>query len=416
MGTTKSSLPSLYIHMTLRGGSATAAKIGLSAPASIDSSKTNSSSSSSTSSSSEQKEEKKSSDPPRISPIPIRRQSNPYIAHYYNMQRSYPPNPYNLNSPTLPNMMHPNMMHPHPQTLHRHHSAPPTSAHVSQSFAPPTLVQQTSNPNNSHIAMSYNPYNAYSHFPHVPNYAYPQHSHSSSNLLNGKKGKINFRKKKSQSAPKRRLYSSKKEESEKEEKQQQQNNDDDNAQNVVAGGYGMRQRRNPNNNNANVQNVQVRAVANANNNNAQPNNVFNNVNNRRRIVQNREGWFMRMFRILNINVLIRLGIFMWLFAPNLGGYRFAILCCIGVFYYLHQIGVIGFLYVWLFGNEQRNVANDPVHRDPNAANAEENNDEIVLPPATPLGRVQLLQRFLIGFCFSLWPTWDHRTVYPPIAQ
>merc|ERR1712228_798572 len=149
--TTKSSLPSLYIHMTLRGGSATAAKIGLSAQTSIDSSKTNSSSSSSTSSSSEQKEEKKSSDPPRISPIPIRRQSNPYIAHYYNMQRSYPPNPYNLNSPTLPNMMHPNMMHPHPQTLHRHHSAPPTSAHVSQSFAPPTLVQQTSNPNNSHI-------------------------------------------------------------------------------------------------------------------------------------------------------------------------------------------------------------------------------------------------------------------------
>eukprot|EP01084_Bolivina_argentea_P048666 89627_1 len=100
---------------------------------------------------------------------------------------------------------------------------------------------------------------------------------------------------------------------------------------------------------------------------------------------------------------------MWLFGPNLGTYRFTILCIAGGFYYLYQIGILQRIFGrFMRGNRNRN---EPRHRDPNANNNDESNDNN-MEPLLPLSYVQLLQRFLIGIVFSVWPTWDHRNVYP----
>ena len=91
----------------------------------------------------------------------------------------------------------------------------------------------------------------------------------------------------------------------------------------------------------------------------------------------------------------------------MGTYRFTILCVIGGLYYLHQVGILPGIIGRFMGN--RNRRNEPQHRDPNA---DESNDDRNRPPPPPLTYVQLLQRFLIGIFASLWPTWDHRNLYP----
>ena len=81
-----------------------------------------------------------------------------------------------------------------------------------------------------------------------------------------------------------------------------------------------------------------------------------------------------------------------------------VLVAVGL-YYMQQIGLLGYL----FGNIQfgrGNQNNEPRHRDPNAP---ENTEQV---PPEPLSYVELIQRALIGFALSLWPTWDHRQMYP----
>ena len=46
------------------------------------------------------------------------------------------------------------------------------------------------------------------------------------------------------------------------------------------------------------------------------NNVFVDNVNRVNIAPQRDGFLVRLFRPLNVNVLIRLAIFMWLFGPS----------------------------------------------------------------------------------------------------
>lgn len=119
------------------------------------------------------------------------------------------------------------------------------------------------------------------------------------------------------------------------------------------------------------------------------------------------GFLFWLIGALNVNILIRMGMFMWFFGSHLNSYRYYGVCVAITLYYLHQIGFLRYM----MGNRQlwgrRNV-NEPQHRDPNAA---ENADEVV-PPPRPLSYVELIQRGLIGFALSLWPTWDHRQMYP----
>eukprot|EP01084_Bolivina_argentea_P048927 90057_1 len=100
---------------------------------------------------------------------------------------------------------------------------------------------------------------------------------------------------------------------------------------------------------------------------------------------------------------------MWLFAPNLATSKFTALCVIGGIYYLHAIGLLGRIFGLFRRRRNNNNNNEPQHRDPNAAD-----DPPVTAPQSPLTYIQLLQRFLIGIFASLWPTWDHRNLYPPI--
>ena len=80
----------------------------------------------------------------------------------------------------------------------------------------------------------------------------------------------------------------------------------------------------------------------------------------------------------------------------------------GWLYYFHQVGLLARILNRFNGN--RNRRNEVRHRDPNAPQ-QSNADR---PPSPPLTYVQLLQRFLIGIVASLWPTWDHRNMYPAV--
>jgi len=114
---------------------------------------------------------------------------------------------------------------------------------------------------------------------------------------------------------------------------------------------------------------------------------------------------------LNVNILIRLGLFMWFIGSNLSTYRYAMVCGVVAIYYLHQIGLLRYLFgniPFAIGARNANANNAPQHRDPNAS---ESGHEEVAPPQ-PLSYVELIQRALVGFALSLWPTWDHRQMYP----
>ena len=80
---------------------------------------------------------------------------------------------------------------------------------------------------------------------------------------------------------------------------------------------------------------------------------------------------------------------------------------------MHQIGILPRILA-RFGGNRNNQNNEPQHRDPNADDDESDNRNI--PPPAPLTYAQLLQRFLFGIFASLWPTWDHRNLYPPVGQ
>ena len=110
------------------------------------------------------------------------------------------------------------------------------------------------------------------------------------------------------------------------EQENEVKDDQDEKENNPIDNFGIRQRRvgnngnnNDNNNNMNGGNNvnQVNQDMNNNNNiNNNNNNVFaNNAINRANIAV-RETFFRRLFRLLNVNVLIRLGICMWLFGPS----------------------------------------------------------------------------------------------------
>merc|ERR1719295_1105969 len=135
----------------------------------------------------------------------------------------------------------------------------------------------------------------------------------------------------------------------------------------------------------------------------------NDADNEADIDQN-PGFLVWLIGAMNINILIRLGMFMWFIGSNLSTYRYAMVMGVVVVYYLQQIGFLRYL----FGNIQfgrGEPRNEPRHRDPNAPN----NEEAPTPPQ-PLSYVELIQRALVGFAFSLWPTWDHRQMYPALRE
>ena len=91
------------------------------------------------------------------------------------------------------------------------------------------------------------------------------------------------------------------------------------------------------------------------------------------------------------------------------------LCIAGGIYYLYQVGLLGRIFGrFIHRNNNNNQNNEPQHRNPNAPDSNEN--EPPPPPPIPLSFIQLLQRFLIGVFASLWPTWDHRNLYPAVPQ
>ena len=93
-------------------------------------------------------------------------------------------------------------------------------------------------------------------------------------------------------------------------------------------------------------------------------------------------------------------------------YRYYAVCVAVAVYYLHQIGLLKYLFGnfrWGAGGEVVAANNEPRHRDPNAQEQTENEEPA---PPQPLSFVELIQRGLIGFALSLWPTWDHRQMYP----
>eukprot|EP00484_Ammonia_sp_Unknown_P024583 CAMPEP_0197029076 /NCGR_PEP_ID=MMETSP1384-20130603/8604_1 /TAXON_ID=29189 /ORGANISM="Ammonia sp." /LENGTH=551 /DNA_ID=CAMNT_0042458179 /DNA_START=22 /DNA_END=1680 /DNA_ORIENTATION=+ len=458
------SMQCMYIHMTLRGGSETALKIGL------------------MSKPEPQSEQTQPEMPPQPQPQPQPAEEEKYDTANTNAKDSEPPHTASTDtatssaSPSMPRTIprqlsdplpaYPTYPHPPPPpyAYHPHHPYPPaypppapyayhpdgaphyfshsmpdlmagahlyrqrsapspstssSSANRSRAFAPPTLVQQTSNSNLHRSAAPpppspyHHPYYAYPTPPAYPGYPphgyapppphhhhpaaphYPYFSHSTSDLLRARDPR---KKNKSKRDGKRKVERI----DEKENGEENQNNVGrvDNLANIAADG--LRRRGGRNNDGDNNNNNRQPAVE-ANNVN---NNVFandNNANDRNRA--QRESFFARLFRVLNVNILIRLGIFMWLFAPNLGTYRFTMLCIAGGLYYLHQVGILGGLFGRFGANRNQN---EPQHRDPNAPDS---GDRERAPPPR-LSYVQLLQRFLIGIVASLWPTWDHRNLYP----
>jgi len=122
----------------------------------------------------------------------------------------------------------------------------------------------------------------------------------------------------------------------------------------------------------------------------------------------------RLLRALNVNVIIRMGIFMWLFAPNLGTYRMAAVCVVGAIYYLHHVGLLHFMFARFFRRGGAGARNNEVrHRNPNG---DENAQEAEATPPPALSKVDLMKRFLVGLFASLWPTFDHRNLYPAPVQ
>ena len=86
-------------------------------------------------------------------------------------------------------------------------------------------------------------------------------------------------------------------------------------------------------------------------------------------------------------------------------------CVVAGVYYLQHVGLLGFVFARFRrggGAAQNNVVR---HRNPDGN--EEEKEEAPPPPPT-LSKVELMQRFLVGICASLWPTWDHRNLYPPV--
>eukprot|EP01083_Nonionella_stella_P165054 548129_1 len=431
---TTNTMSTMYIHMTLRGGSNTATKIGLTAtidtvpmddaPSKSDSKQTNDATSSPQEHTEVQKEEEKKQPQPATSSAPIpphippqfTQLKPPHYPHYPPYHHPYyppPPDPYYL-SRSMPDLMH-------PAYVQRTQSVPSNNK-PSHPFHPPTLVQQTSN--TQQYPQQYQPQypQQYPHYPpppfahHYPPYGamppppphhyhppfapFPPHSQSMSDLnALREQGAPNWRN--------QTFIPSKIDEKEEKKEANRPNNN--------GSSYGLRRRRVANG--ANAPNNAVNEDDNANV--AEANNVVNennaNANNNENALRDR--WFVRLFRALNINVLIRLGIFMWFFGPNLGKSRFTILCMIGTLYYLHQVGLLQRLFGFLFVGRNRND-NEPRHRDP-LNDDRENNDSVppVPIPLPTLSYVQLLQRFLIGIVASLWPTWDHTTLYPvPVPQ
>lgn len=193
------------------------------------------------------------------------------------------------------------------------------------------------------------------------------------------------------------------------------------------GGYGMRRRRvplpnGPNNGNAPGIGNEARNLNNAlNADHAMDQGVANEVDGNQNddeqdVAADAEnpGFMIWLIGALNINILLRMGMFMWFIGSNLSTNRYYAVCVGVAIYYFHQIGLLKYLFGdirWadLWGGGGGNVAanNEPRHRDPNAPEIEEEP-----APPQPLTYVELIQRGLIGFTLSLWPTWDHRQMYP----
>jgi len=506
--------PCMYIHMTLRGGSGTATKIGLNSTSSNSQApsqhtqpsppaQTEQKAEAAMTEAEEEEEEKcvqpatSSASPPVSSrarapvhayphpphhhphhpapPYPYAAASaHPYpypypppYAHAYPYGVMPPPPPPPGSLPPAPHAMAfsqsmPDLMAP--PHMYRQSSAPSHPSH--QTFAPPTLVQQTSNPSqpssssssSSHppppaVPYPYPPPWPYAH-PHLHPHAhahpsappmppYGLHAYSTSDLYHPRDPRIRSAKKKKHSKISSTISQIREttttEDDQKFVHADADHNvpapalavdqiDDNGNRQPFRGLYGLRQRGGHreraaaavNDNVAVAANENNAANANENNNNANANAVVNaaNNNNNNNVVP-RDGIMVRLFRLLNVNVLIRLAIFMWLFGPNLGTNRFSILCVMGGLYYLHQVGVLHAV-LNRFGIGRNRNANEPQHRDPNAAAAADDvsEEEHSAPPPPPsrLTHAQLLQRFLVGLVASLWPTWDHRTLYPAVRQ
>ena len=82
---------------------------------------------------------------------------------------------------------------------------------------------------------------------------------------------------------------------------------------------------------------------NVNRNNVDRNNVAANNVARNDENGNNVGYIRQIMELFNVNVLLRLGIFMWLFGSHLNNQRWNMLCVLAVIYYLYVFCIVFFL-------------------------------------------------------------------------